>query len=127
MHRVLDGDVLVHHLTADELMLDPELLARHGRTARTLVKDGPLRLTMMGMAPAGLLPSHRTDAPVTIHVLEGEVTFSALGREYPLASGDVLVLAPGVEHSARSKLGGRFLLTVLYLGRNSAEDPLISP
>lgn len=126
MHRVLDGDVLVHHLRANERMLDPELLARHGRTARTLVKDGPLRLTMMGIAPAGVLPLHRTEAPVTIHVLEGEVTFSALGREYPLASGDVLVLAPGVEHSARSELGGLFLLTVLYLGHNTAGDPSVA-
>jgi quercetin dioxygenase-like cupin family protein len=62
----------------------------------------------------------------TIHVLEGEVTFSALGREYPLASGDILVLAPGVEHSARSELGGLFLLTVRYLGHNTAEDPLVA-
>ena len=123
MHRVLDGDVLVHHLTADERMLDLDLLARHGRTGRTLVKDGPLRLTIMGIAPAGVLPSHHTDAPVTIHVLEGDVTFSALGREYPLASGDVLVFAPGVEHSARSALGGLFLLTVMYLGHNT-EDRL---
>jgi hypothetical protein len=35
MNRILDAEVLVHHLTQDERMLDPELLARHGRTART--------------------------------------------------------------------------------------------
>src|SRR6185503_19527286 len=42
MHRTLDGDVLVHHLTQDERLIDPSLLARHGRSARTLVKEGPL-------------------------------------------------------------------------------------
>ena len=31
-------------------MIDPDLLARHGRSGRTLVKDGPLRLTIMGLA-----------------------------------------------------------------------------
>jgi hypothetical protein len=61
MHRILDGEVLVHHLTQDERMLDPELLARHGRTARTLVKEGPLRLTIMGIAAGG----HRAHACVT--------------------------------------------------------------
>lgn len=97
-------------------MLDAELLARHGRTARTLVKEGPLRLTIMGIAREGVLPVHSTDAHVTIHLLEGEVTFTALGRDYPLRVGDVLVFAPGVEHEARSAAGGVFLLTVLYPG-----------
>lgn len=120
MHRILSGDVLVHHLTQDERMLDPDLLARHGRTARTIVKEGPLRLTIMGIAAGGVLPTHSTDAHVTIHVLEGEVTFTAAAREYVLATGDVLVFAPGVEHAARSATGGVFLLTVLYLGPESA-------
>jgi len=120
MHRILDGDVLVHHLTQDERMLDLELLARHGRTARTLVKEGPLRLTIMGIAAGGVLPTHRTDAHVTIHLLEGEVTFTACDREYTLNVGDVLIFAPNVEHEARSATGGVFLLTVLYLGPESA-------
>jgi len=120
MHRILDGEVLVHHLTQDERMLDPGLLAKHGRTARTLVKEGPLRLTIMGIAPGGTLPTHSTDAHVTIHQLEGEVTFTVLGREYPLTTGDVLILAPGVEHEARSTTGGAFLLTVLLLGTEKA-------
>jgi quercetin dioxygenase-like cupin family protein len=120
MRRILNADVLVHHLTRDERMLDPELLARHGRTARTIVKEGPLRLTIMGIAAGGVLPTHSTDAHVTIHVLEGEVTFTARGREYALTVGDVLVFAPGVEHEARSAKGGVFLLTVLYMGPESA-------
>jgi len=128
MQRILDGDVLVHHLNQDERMLDPDLLARHGRTGRTLVKDGPLRLTMMGIAAGGMLPVHHTDAPVTIHLLEGEVTFTASGREYRLTTGDVLVLAPGVEHSARSETGGQFLLTVIYVeaGVAGADTVMVS-
>src|SRR5665213_1129135 len=113
MRRILNAEVLVHHLTRDERMLDQELLARHGRTARTIVKEGPLRLTVMGIAAGGVLPTHSTDAQVTIHLLEGEVTFIARGREYPLTTGDVLVFAPGVEHEARSAAGGVFLLTVV--------------
>ena len=120
MTRILDGEVLVHHLTQDERMLDPALLARHGRTARTIVKEGPLRLTIMGIAAGGVLPTHRADANVTVHLLEGEVTFAARGREYPLHAGDVLVMAPGVEHEAQSTTGCVFLLTLLYLGPESA-------
>jgi quercetin dioxygenase-like cupin family protein len=57
---------------------------------------------------------HSTDGPLTIHVLEGAVEFEALGEKYPMASGDVLVLAGGVEHGARSATGGVFLLTVVH-------------
>jgi len=85
------------------------------------VKEGPLRLTIMGIAAGGTLPTHLTDAHVTIHQLEGEVTFTVLGREYPLTTGDVLVLAPGVVHEARSTTGGAFLLTVLFRGAEKAE------
>jgi quercetin dioxygenase-like cupin family protein len=116
LNRVLEGDVLVHHLTQDERMLDTDLLARHGRTARTIVKEGPLRLTLMGLAAGGVVPAHSTDAHVTIHPLEGVVTFVAQGNEYSLNTGDVLVIGPGVEHEARSATGGLFLLTVVYLG-----------
>jgi len=114
MNRTIEGEVLVRHLTRYERMIDPVLLARHGRSARTLVKEGPLRLTIIGIAPGGELPAHSTEAPVTVHILEGEILFEALGRAYPLSMGDVLVLAPGVEHSARSATGGLFLLTVVH-------------
>ncbi|MEO7963966.1 MAG: cupin domain-containing protein [Gemmatimonadaceae bacterium] len=120
MHRTLDGDVLVRHLTQDEQTIDADLLARHGRSARTLVKEGPLRLTLMAIAAGGVLPIHHAEGPVTIHVLDGELTFNAVGRDYTLSPRDVLVFAPGVEHSARSEKGGTFLLTVVHPERAGA-------
>jgi quercetin dioxygenase-like cupin family protein len=114
MHRTLDGDVLVHHLSEDERMIDQTLLARHGRSARTLVKQGLLRLTIIAVAAGGTLPAHSTTGPVTMYVVEGEIVFSALRREYVVRAGDILVMAPGIEHSARSATGGVFLLTVVH-------------
>lgn len=114
LNRTIEGDVLVQHLTQDRLTIDPALVAAHGRSSRTLVKEGPLRITILALAPGGDLPPHRTDGPLSIHLLEGAVTFQATGREYPLAPGDVLVLAAGVEHSARSERGCVFLLTVVH-------------
>ena len=114
LDRTLEADVLLHHLTQDERMLDLDLLARHGRTARTLVKEGPLRLTMLALAAGGDLPEHSTDSPVSIHMLEGGAIFSAQGKDYTVATDDILVLAPGVRHSARSAQGCTFLLTVVH-------------
>ena len=114
MHRTVEGDVLLHHLTQDEWMIDAELLARSGRSARTLVKEGPLRLTLLALAPGGDLPEHSTDGPVSIHMLRGDAVFRALDKEYALGTGDILALAPGVRHAARSAQGCSFLLTVVH-------------
>ena len=94
MHRSLEGDVLVHHLTEDERMIDQDLLARHGRSARTLVKEGLLRLTIIALAAGGALPLHATAGPTSVHVLKGEIVFHALGSEFLLRAGDILVMAP---------------------------------
>jgi len=114
MHRTITGDVLVQHLGADAMTIDQALLTAHGRSARTLVKDGPLRLTIMALAAGGALPPHSSDHPVSIHLLHGDVTFFAVDHEYTLAPGDVLILGSGVEHAARSTSGASFLLTVAY-------------
>lgn len=125
MHRTIEGEVLVRHLPRDEWLIDPVLLAKHGRSARTLVKEGPLRLTIMALAPGGNFPAHSTNDPTTIHVVDGDILVVALGREYSLATGDVVALAGGVEHSARSTNGGVFLLTVVHApsaGSRSANE-----
>ena len=123
MHRTIEGEVLINHLTHDDWMIDQEILAKHGRTARTLVKEGPLRLTVMAIAAGGNLPVHDTTGPVSIHGLEGEVLFKSLDKEYPIAPGDVLVLAPGVAHSATSSSGGKFLLTVFHAPSAGSRAP----
>lgn len=115
LNRATSGDVLFHRLSRDELTLDVNLLAERGRTARTLVKEGPLRLTLMALGRDGVLPEHRTDGPVSIQVLQGEVVFDALGASYPLVTGDVLVFAANVPHAARSQPGCVFLLTVVHV------------
>ncbi len=126
MHRTVSGNIIVQHLGADALMIDPILLAKHGRSARTLVKEGALRLTLMGLAAGGVLPPHSTDNPVSIHVLDGDVIFYALDHEYALAAGDVLIFAARVEHAARSVRGVLFLLTVAHTPP-SGDTPATTP
>lgn len=114
LDRTLEGDVLVHHLPRDEQTIDAALLAKHGRTARTLVKEGALRLTLLALAPGGDTPAHDATGPVSIHVIQGDAVFSAGGRDYPLAVGDVIVFGAGVEHAVRSASGCMMLLTVVH-------------
>ena len=125
LRRKIGGSALVQHLSRDDQLIDEALLAKHGRSACTLSKEGPLRLTLIALAADGFLPAHSAEGPVTIHVLDGSVTFSVLDQDYPLVSGDVLILGAGVRHAARSAEGVRFLLTVVQplAGSTEAEAP----
>ena len=114
MHRTISGEVLVQHLTDDAMLIDRGLVEQHGRSARTLVKEGPLRVTMIALAASGTLPAHSTVGPISIQLLEGDITFTAAGNEYPLEMRDLLVISASVEHSAKSANGGAFLLTVVH-------------
>lgn len=87
-------------------------LERSGRSARTLVKNGPLRVALTALGPGGHLAPHRAAGPITAHVLSGSIRFRAAGEEWSLGPGDLLSLGAGVEHDVASGSGGVFLLTV---------------
>jgi quercetin dioxygenase-like cupin family protein len=110
IQRPLEGTALRFDL-ADEIVRTPAAL-HTGRSARTLVKAGPLRVTLVHMAPGGLLAEHQAPGPVTIQVLAGSISVTVAGEEHVMGPGTLLSLRPGVRHSVRSVAGGEFLLTL---------------
>lgn len=112
--RPLSGAALRFALAAERARVnDPELLTRNGRNARTLVKEGALRVTLVMVGAGGRIAPHLTDGPITVQVLDGDIRFQAAGKEHALGAGDLLVVDAAVEHSVESKAGGTFLLTVV--------------
>ncbi|HWH52903.1 MAG TPA: hypothetical protein VN651_15245 [Gemmatimonadaceae bacterium] len=104
---------------ADEMKLVADELQRMpARVGRTLVKDGRLRVTLVGVKAGQGLPQHVAEGPVTIHVLEGAMDVEATGRTWSLASGGLLALDGGVTHSVASRDGAIFLLTVMQPERD---------
>ncbi len=93
--------------------IDSDLLEKAGRTARTLVKEGPLRVTLVSIGAGGNLAPHRANGPITVHVLSGEVRLRTADGEWVLSSGDLLSLGAEIEHDVVSEAGGVFLLTVV--------------
>ena len=85
---------------------------RSGRRARTLVKDGPLRVTLVELDPGGTIAEHRADGPITVQPVEGRLLFTAGGREHDIGPGELLAVAAGVRHSVASPTGALFLLTL---------------
>ena len=57
--------------------------------------------------PAGTdYQAHSHDLDECIWLLDGEMTFAALGRDVRLAVGDRLLLPKGTEHTARAGAAG---------------------
>lgn len=96
-----------------EVQIVREQLAASARSGRTLVSNGPLRATLVGLSPGGELAAHKADGPITVHVLEGAIEFETGGRSWTLATGSLLALEGGVVHAVRAPQGGIFLLTVV--------------
>ena len=113
MTRPLADDVLQFRLEDERLsMTGSEPFARGGRSARTLVKDGPLRVTLIALGAGARIAEHRADGPVTIQPVQGTIHVEVRGRVRTLEAGDLLALGPGVEHAVAAEDAAAFLLTV---------------
>lgn len=121
--RPLSGRVLRSHLGEERGRVnDAELLMRHGRNARTLLKEGPLRVTLVIVRAGGRVAAHRAGGPITVHVLDGDIGFGAAGQEHRLAADDLLVVEAGLEHEVASEAGETFLLTVVQPGARAEAE-----
>lgn len=112
--RALSSDGLLVRVHAELVSLAKD----HGRDkpgprARTLVKDGPLRVTLISLTEDARIPAHRAEGPITIVPVAGEIIVEADGETHALAAGELLALRAGIEHVVTSPAGGAFLLTVV--------------
>jgi quercetin dioxygenase-like cupin family protein len=111
--RPLSGDVLLFKLKAEQQQCsDPNLLERSGRNARTLVKSGSLRVTVVVLAACGSIPEHRAEGAITIQPLEGRIHMVVGESAYNIGPGEILCVGSGILHSVPSVDGGTFLLTL---------------
>ena len=114
VQRPLSGDVLVFDLNAEqETTAEPALLERSGRNARTLLKVGRMRATLIVLAPGGEIAEHQAEGPITVLPVRGTIRFTANSQDHDLRPGDLLSAAPGVRHRVTSEEGGAFLLTLM--------------
>ncbi len=113
VQRPLSGPALSFSLHDEMQTVRTELAKVSERIGRTLLKNGPLRVTLIGLKPGGALHEHRADGPITVQVLEGSVRFQAAGQSWPLSQGSLLTLGNGEEHRVESESGALFLLTVV--------------
>ncbi len=112
-HGPLQADLRLLRL-ADELqpLRQKPAWQRGEHTARTLVKQGDLRVVLTAMPARTSLKQHRAEGAVTIHCVDGRMQVGAAGRSLELQPGDLIALDRGVEHSVEALSDCAFLLTI---------------
>jgi quercetin dioxygenase-like cupin family protein len=109
----ISGEVLSLDLEEESTaILDAARSAGIGHAAKTLVKDGPLRLVILGFTAGSALREHDTDGPVSIHALSGGVDVSIEERSERLEPGKALVINASISHSVVANEEAVLLLTI---------------
>jgi len=109
----LSGSALSFSLREEQTALhERALAARSGRAAKTLVKEGALRATLIALRKGVELSPHSVEGSVSIHVLSGRARVFNDGAGTTVASGGLLVLGPDVTHSAEALANCVLLITV---------------
>jgi len=89
-----------------------EAYERSGRSGRTLVKSGALRITLTVLADGVEVGTHHAASPMTLQVLAGSLTYSVEGRPFDLDQGDLLYFGPGHAQDIRARGDTALLLTI---------------
>lgn len=82
------------------------------RVARTLAKEGRLRVVLSLMRRGSRLHEHQTEGATTIQCVEGRMRLLSPGREIELLAGELVALDGGVRHSVEAATECAFLVTI---------------
>ncbi len=118
--RALTGENLSFDLDEQIAQLRQDgSYARSGRVGRTLVKAGPLRLTLTLIAAGVEVGTHQAASPMTIHVVQGRLRYRVDDEEFELGQGEVLFFGPGHAQDIRALEDTALLLTITAEGAES--------
>ena len=76
--------------------LGPALTETH---SGTLARTGGLEIVRLVIARGRAIPTHQSRGAITVHCLEGRISFTAEGFTRVLEAGRMLILAAGEPHS----------------------------
>lgn len=111
--RRLSGKTLTFMLRAeDDMLRDFADESTSGRAAKTLVKSGALRLTMVALKKGTVLPSHQVAGPVSIQSIRGCLRLTTERGDMDVSAGTLVALGPGVVHGAKAQSDCAILITL---------------
>lgn len=84
-----------------------------------LLKTDSLRVIFRSFSEGASLPTHKAPGPITVHVLDGQIEFTAGTQTTPVRKGEVLALESGVPHSVKALSNSAILITVAVRPQSS--------
>jgi len=91
----------------DSLTRDPRFEGC-GPVGKTLVKEPDLRLVLVALKAAGRMEAHNA----SVQAIAGRVRLTLRDRIVELASGDLLIMEPGVVHDLEALEDCAYLITI---------------
>ena len=100
--RRLSGKMLTFLIGAeDETLREFAETSKTGRAAKTLVKQGSLRITFVALKKGTVLPPHQVTGPVSIQTIRGCLRLITDKGGVDVTAGTLIALGPGVAHTAK--------------------------
>ena len=97
----ISGQILTFRLAAEDARLREQAAAsKAGRAAKTLVKEGPLRITQVALRRGTPLQAHQVAGAISLHVRRGRLRLTTAEGVLDLGAGELVVLDAGVAHAA---------------------------
>jgi quercetin dioxygenase-like cupin family protein len=111
--HAISGRVLTVDLKANEAsLMERARESRAGRAAKTLVKDGPLRVALVAITKGTSLQEHAVAGGVSIQVLRGRLRLRAENEELELRAGEMVAIGDDVQHDATALADAAILITM---------------
>lgn len=88
-------------------------VAKESITSRVLVNNPLLRVVTFAMDAGEMLTDHASPRAVVVQMLDGAIRFTVAGEEHSLVAGDVLYLAPGVQHEVVADAASHMTLVMV--------------
>lgn len=120
--HTISGAALSFALPAEDAALrDKAAATQSGRAAKTLVKNGSLRVTMAALRKGAVLQRHQVEGAVSVQVLRGRARVAVAGPSTPthteeLELGQLFVLQAGAPHTAEALSDCTLLITFAMPG-----------
>ncbi len=111
--RRLAGQMLTFLLQAeDDTLREFAATASNGRAAKTLVKEGALRVTLVALRRGTVLPAHRLAAARSVQTIRGRVLLGPESEQMELPVGALVAFGPGAARKATALSDAALLITV---------------
>lgn len=108
------GPSLEFELAAEIEKLRAEPAYETGRNAKTMVKYEDFRIVLTAIKAGTRIQEHHSAGRISVQTVAGHIRMRALGREFDLPQGRLLVLDRGVQHDVEALQDSAFLLTVAW-------------